>query len=516
MGDTYYKLADEVDFEQLWRTAPEMMKVFDDAYSATEARPLPIISPNKTGLLLQNISQGCLWSLIACETGRLDVLKWLREQNFILAYDNEELFYSASASGNLDCLKYLHENGSEDVINEMKDSGTCVWRACEGGYPSPDVLRYLHENGHSLSKSKSCFRGILTYRKTKQYPLEKRIDCFEYLVEKGCPLDEDIFNGFSVMGPLPDHLFERELGVSKPEIDTELEACWIIALRKGCPYDRRLLQNTSVNFLKRIFQDNLAGDIKFDALHFSEAVAEGDTEKLIYLRSQDCSVDKKQAYSALLHYIFYMYDSCNGEPIPFRLEPLLLSYVKLLESWGVISNSPECTDEGIVDMFKNTHLFGDTFPPHEGDTADSFVIFEKNGGFDFLNENLPFWNPGENITRYFLNREVCNLNAFKYWAESDFSYDINDLISVRDNYSDNFLKAMDTYMAFTGEMFEEWLEEFLEGEEYEMYFSRNTNLIGNLKIVMSEIDECKTLIPEGNYLTIMKELKSLYDRMKEN
>ena len=133
---------------------------------------------------------------------------------------------------------------------------------------------------------------------------------------------------------------------------------------------------------------------------------------------------------------------------------------------------------------------------------------------DVPNENLPFWNSGENITRYFLSEEVCNLTAFRYWAESDFSYDINDLISARDNYPDIFAEAI--IEEYDGVMFEEWLEEFLEGEEYEMYFSKNTKLIDNLKIVMSEIDECKTLIPEGNYLTIMKELKLLYDKMKEN
>ena len=77
---------------------------------------------------------------------------------------------AAAQFGNLDCLKYLHENGCPWNV------WTCVSAASRGNL---DCLKYLHENNCPWNEYAPAYAAA-----------NNHFDCLQYICENNCPLDE--------------------------------------------------------------------------------------------------------------------------------------------------------------------------------------------------------------------------------------------------------------------------------------------------------------------------------------
>ena len=107
----------------------------------------------------------------AFEIGDLDTkstISWALEK----CNEEKERFCSRVAlNGNLDLLKYLHENGCP------WDQSTCTCASLVGHL---ECLQYAHENECPWDED------------TCKYAAEKgHLECLKYLHENGCPWDED-------------------------------------------------------------------------------------------------------------------------------------------------------------------------------------------------------------------------------------------------------------------------------------------------------------------------------------
>lgn len=103
-------------------------------------------------------------------------------------FDSDDCFYAA-ISGNVDCLKYIHERSSSLWnINAGDDDETMQLVAEEGRL---ECLKYLHKHGCPWNK-------WTTYLSAQNGHFE----CLEYAVENGCPLHEDTANIASVFNHL--------------------------------------------------------------------------------------------------------------------------------------------------------------------------------------------------------------------------------------------------------------------------------------------------------------------------
>ena len=74
-------------------------------------------------------------------------------------------------NGNLECLKYLHEN------NCPWSATTCRFAAM---YGELECLKYLHENNCPWDETTYSYAAIHAAR-------YNQLDCLEYLQENGCP-----------------------------------------------------------------------------------------------------------------------------------------------------------------------------------------------------------------------------------------------------------------------------------------------------------------------------------------
>mgnify|MGYP001598206709 CR=1 FL=1 len=99
----------------------------------------------------------------AAEIGQLDCLRYAHENGCELT---EVTCIAAAANGHLDCLKYAHENGCE------WDKDTCLYAARNGHL---NCLKYAHENGCEWDED-TCFYAIY----------EGHWDCFKYAYDNGC------------------------------------------------------------------------------------------------------------------------------------------------------------------------------------------------------------------------------------------------------------------------------------------------------------------------------------------
>merc|ERR1712216_364538 len=114
----------------------------------------------------------------------------------IIDFTGDENDYVVSSD--LECLKYLHENGcswNEEV---------CCYAASGGHF---EILIYLHENGCPRDRNtcSSAARGghleILKYLREEGCPWDERtcssaargghLECLKYLHERGCPWNEE-------------------------------------------------------------------------------------------------------------------------------------------------------------------------------------------------------------------------------------------------------------------------------------------------------------------------------------
>jgi len=99
--------------------------------------------------------------------GNLECLKYAHENDF--PWDEVACTFAA-IYGHLECLKYLHENGCP------WDDYTCGWAA---RYGHLDCLKYAHENGCSWDR-RTC--SAATWN--------GHLDILKYLHENGCPYDK--------------------------------------------------------------------------------------------------------------------------------------------------------------------------------------------------------------------------------------------------------------------------------------------------------------------------------------
>ena len=108
---------------------------------------------------------------------------------------NKNTTIYAAKNGNLDCLKYAHENN-------------CPWdetttsSAAENGHL--DCLKYAHENGCPWDK-------LTTYYAAKN----GHLDCLKFAHENGCPWDENTTRFAAKNGHLDCLKYARENGCSR-------------------------------------------------------------------------------------------------------------------------------------------------------------------------------------------------------------------------------------------------------------------------------------------------------------
>jgi hypothetical protein len=125
----------------------------------------------KTGCFKNCSTTACS---IAAGNGDLNCLKYLHENNCpwsVITCSN------AAERGHLDCLKYAHENGCP------WNTTTFAWAAQNGHL---DCLKYLHENCRSPTEGRGCPWDEST---TSSAAYGGHLDCLKYLRERGCPWD---------------------------------------------------------------------------------------------------------------------------------------------------------------------------------------------------------------------------------------------------------------------------------------------------------------------------------------
>jgi putative sugar O-methyltransferase len=83
--------------------------------------------------------------ILACASGQLNVVRYLHQNGIVLTASDNEPICRACESGHLAVIRYLRENGVD--LDARNNEPLC--RACENGHPT--VIRYLHENGVQLN-----------------------------------------------------------------------------------------------------------------------------------------------------------------------------------------------------------------------------------------------------------------------------------------------------------------------------------------------------------------------------
>ena len=113
---------------------------------------------------------------------RFECLKFLHKNGCKMNIDMMASRYAAT-SGNLDCLKYVVENGG------AMDEYTAL-NAAQGGYL--DCLKYLHEKGcpWDCYTCINAISGQFTSTPGKNLITPGHLDCLKYAIENGCLYDK--------------------------------------------------------------------------------------------------------------------------------------------------------------------------------------------------------------------------------------------------------------------------------------------------------------------------------------
>ena len=125
----------------------------------------------------------CYWEKITCDhaaaIGQLECLKYAHENGCPWSQNTTS---SAADNGQLECLKYAHENG-------------CPWAestcSCAAYYGHLECLKYAHENGCPLQQYTSQCAAKNGHLK-----------CLKYLHENGCPWHKDTYSCAAERGHL--------------------------------------------------------------------------------------------------------------------------------------------------------------------------------------------------------------------------------------------------------------------------------------------------------------------------
>jgi hypothetical protein len=156
---------------------------------------------------------------IAARSGQLGCLRFLHERGFLL----EGACSAAAGTGHLDCLQYAHEQGCKFYSN------TCS-RAAQNGHL--DCLQYAHEHG--------CPWDVITSWRAAE---SGHLDCLKFAHEHGCKWDVFTTSRAAEFGHLDCLKFAHEHGC-KWDIATTSRAaqnghldCLQYAHENGCPWD---------------------------------------------------------------------------------------------------------------------------------------------------------------------------------------------------------------------------------------------------------------------------------------
>jgi len=117
----------------------------------------------------------------------VDLVKW-----GIFIGISKDYICNATVDGQLECLKYAHENGCP------WDERTCNFAA---RYGQLDCLKYAHENGCPWDRW-TCSNAAV----------DGQLECLKYAHENGCPWDERTCNFAARYGQLECLKYAHENG----------------------------------------------------------------------------------------------------------------------------------------------------------------------------------------------------------------------------------------------------------------------------------------------------------------
>ena len=223
----------------------------------------------------------------------------IKQINIIIETPNDKICSYFSSIGNLELLKYAHENGCSlyDVIyvfsnklhSYIESSLICTYAASNGHL---ECLKYALENG-CIRNSQICSLAAAN----------GHLDCLKYAHENGCPWDEDICISAANYGHLD---------------------CLKYAHENGCTWDehtcRYAAENGHLNSLKYAHENGCSwnGDT------CSIAAENGYLDCLKYAHENGCSWNKKhfsekERYTSGNNTLLFMKDIQNPDDFTHKI-----------------------------------------------------------------------------------------------------------------------------------------------------------------------------------------------------
>ena len=236
-----FKTSDKYGYQRNMNKLPNMNK-------HTAATTLEAAKNGDLECLKYLHENGCPWDAdatrMAAAHGHLECFKYLHENG--CPWENETLLEAqnlAAEHGYLECLKYIHENGCPLNWQAAKSAATFGHLEC---------LKYLHENG--CDKEWSSFTYGFTQR-------ANNFECLKYLHNNRCPWDERVTEDAAFIGKLECLKYLHENGCPWNERATRQAAgnghleCLKYLHKNGCPWNEDATRGATVP----IILDTLAG-----------------------------------------------------------------------------------------------------------------------------------------------------------------------------------------------------------------------------------------------------------------
>lgn len=269
---------------------------YEHAYQAIEAGDLeefkkmhlsnfPLDTEHKPSIRFINWNQvenqQSFLTIIAAGNGQLDCLKYLSENGFQW---NKNTVLNATKNGHLECLRYLRENGCEWDIFGISEY------AAENGHL--ECLRFAFENGCVCNEETMTDAAI-----------NGHLDCLRFLAEIGCEWSTEVIANAAGNGHLDCLKYLFESGCPWDNFTTKCAAkygyldCLKYAVENGCPYDYFTI---------------------------AEAAKEGHLDCLRYLREKGCGYNSLTPVSAAknghLDCFKYIVEDCSKLQILFTVK----------------------------------------------------------------------------------------------------------------------------------------------------------------------------------------------------
>lgn len=118
----------------------------------------------------------------AAMNGQLDIVKYLHENGADIEKDDNNALEMAARNGHLDVVKYLHENGADvDKCSALEVAAT---------HNHMDVVKYLYENGASIKEHCSGMTSLILAERGE-------LEALKYLHENG--MDIMVADGAAIL-----------------------------------------------------------------------------------------------------------------------------------------------------------------------------------------------------------------------------------------------------------------------------------------------------------------------------